>query len=122
MSRHFRRQITRGELSFEEISKRRASVYGAYAQAMNEIETWTGKLNRFKTGQDIDIYWNRLSIPYHCLHWRRINMGEAIIVEMENCPSRSENLGDSGDVDPCPRNRRLAYNINLLQHLMLLAC
>ena len=40
----FRRQIKRGEFSFEVISKRRASIYGAYAQAMNEIETWTGKL------------------------------------------------------------------------------
>jgi hypothetical protein len=67
--------MTRGELSSEEISKRRASVYGAYAQAMNEIETWTGKLNRFKTGQDIDMYWNRLSISYPCFHWRMISMG-----------------------------------------------
>jgi hypothetical protein len=50
----FRRQITRGELSFEVISKRRASVYEAYAQAMNEIENWTGKLKKFETGQDID--------------------------------------------------------------------
>ncbi|OKP09347.1 hypothetical protein PENSUB_5303 [Penicillium subrubescens] len=38
-----RRQITRGDLSFEVINKRRPSVYGAYAQAMNETENWMGR-------------------------------------------------------------------------------
>lgn len=31
----------RDELSFELISERRASVYGRYAHAMNEIKIWT---------------------------------------------------------------------------------
>jgi hypothetical protein len=44
----------RGDLSFEVINKRRPSVYGAYAQAMNEIENWTGKFKKFETRQDID--------------------------------------------------------------------
>lgn len=43
-----RRQLKRGEFSFEVISKRRASIYGAYAQAMNEIEAWTGKLIKIR--------------------------------------------------------------------------
>ncbi|KAJ5904920.1 uncharacterized protein N7473_001836 [Penicillium subrubescens] len=38
----FRREINRGELSLEVISQRKMTVYGRYARAMNEAETWTG--------------------------------------------------------------------------------
>lgn len=39
----FRRQMKRGELTPEVIGQRQAIVYGCYAQAMNEVETWTGQ-------------------------------------------------------------------------------
>lgn len=51
----FRRQITRGELSFGAISESRASIYGSYAHAMNEIENWTGEFHRIEAGQEVDI-------------------------------------------------------------------
>lgn len=50
----FRRQIKRGELSLEEINQRKASVYGRYAQAINEIEIWTGQSRRMSIEQDFN--------------------------------------------------------------------
>jgi hypothetical protein len=44
----FRREINRGELSLEVISQRKMTVYGRYARAMNEAETWTGESHRIK--------------------------------------------------------------------------
>ena len=38
----FRRQERRGELTPDVISQRKAAVYRSYAQAMNEVEIWTG--------------------------------------------------------------------------------
>ena len=39
----FRRQVKRGELTPDVISQRKAVVYKSYAQAMNEVEIWTGQ-------------------------------------------------------------------------------
>jgi hypothetical protein len=50
----FRRQITKGDLSFEVVNERRPTVYGAYAQAMNETENWTGEFEKIETRQYID--------------------------------------------------------------------
>lgn len=47
----FRRQVRRGELTPDAISQRKAAVYRSYAQAMNEVEIWTGQSGKIYVQQ-----------------------------------------------------------------------
>lgn len=39
----FRRHVKRSQVTADIINTRKATVYGTYAHAMNEVEIWTGK-------------------------------------------------------------------------------
>jgi hypothetical protein len=39
----FRRQVKRGEVTPDAVIQRKTAVYRSYAQAMNEVEIWTGQ-------------------------------------------------------------------------------
>ena len=59
--KEFRQKIKRGDLSLEEIDRRRSFVYGIYARGMNDMESWTSRLLNKRCGQITDF--SRLSFP-----------------------------------------------------------
>lgn len=42
-TKSFRREMKRGNLNTEIIEWKRKALYGLYAEAMNELENWTGQ-------------------------------------------------------------------------------
>jgi hypothetical protein len=55
------------------INKRKATVYGSYAQAMNEVELWTGK-------------------PFECCFRQHFLTSEQTIVSLVLCLCQSFNI------------------------------